>query len=239
MCSRFAQENRRARRQQAAQRADAVVAQVLGRRGAFVRLGNGLSMGLSLIDIIGTMRVMVRVGVRCMTVVPLVRKRICALVSPHGLQGEEHTQQEEQETAPHGQARIFAQPRALAPFPCPDARLGEPVQTGGTAMPASPAFKERENKVSNSAHYGAVIQLAAKHAGKVSNLLRKIATAADESHGNVSNPVARQALLGHVAWSSDDLAKCSSLLGSRCCLKACTGFQRLVVFGCDHVNICP
>jgi len=67
-------------------------------------------------------------------------------------------------------------------------------------------LEERENKVSNSAHYGAVIQLAAKHAGKVSNLLRKIATAADVSHGNVSNPVARQALLGHVAWSSDDLA---------------------------------
>lgn len=126
-----------------------MVAQVLGRRGAFVRLGNGLSMGLSmglsLIDIIGTMRV---VSVGRVTVVPLVRKRICALVSPHGLQGEEHTQQEEQETAPHGQARIFAQPRALAPFPCPDARLGEPVQTGGTAMPASPAFKEAHNKVS-------------------------------------------------------------------------------------------
>lgn len=80
-----------------------MVAQVLGRRGAFVRLGNGLSVGLSLIDIIGTMRVMVRVGVGRVTVVPLVRKRIRALVSPHGLQRKEHTQQEEQETAPHGQ----------------------------------------------------------------------------------------------------------------------------------------
>ena len=73
-------------------------------------------MGLSL-SRVGIMRVVGVMGVGRVTVVPLVRKRIRALVSPHGLQGEEHTQQEEQETAPHGQARIFAQPRALVSSP--------------------------------------------------------------------------------------------------------------------------